>query len=391
MSPKLTTTFSYYLLFIVLGILLPSLGPLLPSLAEQTGSTIAQISSLFAAASLGRMTGALLAGRLLDRMPGHPVIATTLIFIAAIALLMPGAKLLWLLTGLYFAFGLTQAIIDVGANTLIIWIHRDKVAPFMNALHLSFGIGAFLSPLIIARTLGLADGTQWAYWAMAVITLPSMFWLFRLQSPGSPERDAEPDQRPAPPLLLGLLILFFGAYVSAEAGFGGWIYSYALESGMANAQTAAYLTSAFYAAYTLGRILAIPIASRVAPKLILVVDFIISIIGLGIILLFRDSSTFVWIGTLLAGLGMASVFPTALAFAERRMTVTGKITSFFFVGGSLGGIITPWLIGQLFESIGPIMVIVVIFAIAILGFILLILLILNSPSNVENPKPIISH
>ena len=35
------------------------------------------------------------------------------------------------------------------------------------------------------------------------------------------------------------------------------------------------------------------------------------------------------------------------------MPITGQITSWFFVGGSLGGMTLPWLIGQLFESIGP--------------------------------------
>lgn len=383
MSPKLTTTFSYYLLFIVLGILLPSLGLLLPSLAEQSGSSIKQISLLFSAASLGRLSGALLAGRLLDRMRGHPLMAVTLIFIAGIAILMPFAPFLWLLIGLYFAFGLTQAIIDVGANTLIIWIHKDKVAPFMNALHLSFGIGAFISPLIISRALDISNGTEWAYWFMAVVTVPSMIWFFRLPSPSSPEKDKTLEPRPAPPYLLILLVLFFGFYVSAEAGFSGWIYSYALKSGIADAKNAAYLTSAFFAAYTFGRLIAIPIATRVAPKLILVVDFIISIIGLSLMLIFREIPAFTWLGTLLAGFGMASIFPTALAFAEKRMMVTGRITSFFFVGGSLGGILTPWLIGQLFESIGPIVVLIVILSICVMALALLALLILTASSQTQ--------
>ena len=380
MSTKLTTTFSYYLLFIVLGILLPSLGVLIPSLAEQTKSSLNQISLLFSAASLGRLSGALLAGRLLDRMPGHPVMALTLIFVAGIAFLMPFATYLWLLIGLYFVFGLTQAIIDVGANTLIIWIHKDKVAPFMNALHLMFGVGAFISPLVLARALELSTGTEWAFWFMALVTIPSMIWLFRLPSPSSPDKDKMLEPKPAQPHLLVLLVLFFGFYVSAEASFAGWIYSYALKTGLADTTQAARLTAAFFAAYTFGRLIAIPIASRVAPKLILVVDFLIGILGLSLILIFRDLSVFLWIGTLLTGLGIASVFPTALAFAERRMTVTGKITGYFFVGGSLGGIVTPWLIGQLFEPVGPIVVIVVILTICIIALLLLFLIIRIRPA-----------
>jgi hypothetical protein len=35
------------------------------------------------------------------------------------------------------------------------------------------------------------------------------------------------------------------------------------------------------------------------------------------------------------------------------MTISGKITGIFLVGTSLGGLFLPWLIGQLFEPLGP--------------------------------------
>jgi fucose permease len=50
---------------------------------------------------------------------------------------------------------------------------------------------------------------------------------------------------------------------------------------------------------------------------------------------------------------MASIFPIMISLAERRMTITGRITSWFFVGASTGSMSLPWLIGQLFESVGP--------------------------------------
>ena len=35
------------------------------------------------------------------------------------------------------------------------------------------------------------------------------------------------------------------------------------------------------------------------------------------------------------------------------MTITGKITAWFFVGGSLGGMTLPLIIGQFFDTAGP--------------------------------------
>lgn len=50
---------------------------------------------------------------------------------------------------------------------------------------------------------------------------------------------------------------------------------------------------------------------------------------------------------------MASIFPTTLSLAERRMTITGHVTGWFIVGASAGCMFLPWLIGQLFEAVGP--------------------------------------
>jgi fucose permease len=47
------------------------LGPTLPALTERTGAELAEISFLFTARSLGRIVGALLGGRLLDRFLRH--------------------------------------------------------------------------------------------------------------------------------------------------------------------------------------------------------------------------------------------------------------------------------------------------------------------------------
>jgi fucose permease len=72
------------------------------------------------------------------------------------------------------------------------------------------------------------------------------------------------------------------------------------------------------------------------------------------------SAVALWIGAMGLGLGLASIFPTLVSLAERRMTVTGKVASWFLVGSSAGSMTLPWLIGQLFESVGPLVTLVAI-------------------------------
>ena len=160
--------------------------------------------------------------------------------------------------------------------------------------------------------------------------------------------------------LLGLMVAFLVVYVGAEVGFGGWVYTYALRQNLANETTGAYLTSAFWGAFTVGRLLSIPIAARLRPRWILLGDLLGGVLSLGLILVFPGSVVVLWVGAILLGLFIASIFPTMFTLAERRMTLTGAITSWFFVGASLGAMFFPWLMGQLFEAISPLAIMYVI-------------------------------
>jgi len=59
------------------------------------------------------------------------------------------------------------------------------------------------------------------------------------------------------------------------------------------------------------------------------------------------------VGTIGAGISVASIFPVTLALAQRRVAITASVTGWFFAGAGAGGMFLPWLIGQLFESVGP--------------------------------------
>jgi hypothetical protein len=80
----------------------------------------------------------------------------------------------------------------VGGNTLIVWLYRKDVPPYMNALHLAFGIGAFACPLIVDRFAGGDGDATRAFWLFATLMIPVVIWLMRTPSPDSPEETAQP-------------------------------------------------------------------------------------------------------------------------------------------------------------------------------------------------------
>ncbi len=360
-AQRVPATFAYYAAFIALGALGAVIGPTLPALAENTHTSLREISSVFALGSLGYLLGTFLGGRVYDRTPGHPVMVGTLLVMTVCVALIPLMPLLWLLVAVLFTMGFAQGALDVGGNTLLLWIHRDKVGPYMNGLHFTFGVGSFLAPIIIAQAVRLSGGITWAYWTLALLALLPALWLTRYPSPRRRSETEEAGDAKADPRLVVLIALFFVLYVGAEVSFGGWAFTYAVKLGLATEEAAAYLTSAFFGAFTVGRLVAIPIAARLRPRAILFSDLLGCLLSMGVILVWRESSTALWLGSMGLGFSMASVFPTTLTLAERRMPMTGRVTGWFFVGASLGAMTVPWIIGQLFEARGPYSAMLVIF------------------------------
>jgi len=351
---RISRTIGYAIAFVSLGLSLGSLGRTLPGLAEHTRAELSWISYLFPARALGYMLGILLSGRWYDRVPGHPLMAAMLFIMAAMLGLAPLMSLLWILVIVILILGVAEGSLDVGGNVLLIWVHQRRVGPFMNALHFCFGLGAFLSPILIKRAELASGDITWAYWILAFLMLPGAIWMLSQSSPPAQQAASEEGAGGrSTRLLIALIGAFFFTFVGAEMAFGGWIYTYTLTLGLGDKMLASDLNSAFWGALTLGRLLAIPISIRCRPRTMLIGDLVGGLISVGIILLWSDSVMAVWVGTLGAGLSIASMFPTTLNFAERLMPITGKVTSLFLVGGSAGSMFLPWLIGQLFESIGP--------------------------------------
>lgn len=351
-STKRSQTTGYFITFITLGLATAALGPALPYLAEQTGSQLNQVSILFTTKAAGYLLGSIVGGRFYDRLPGHRVVFVGLVGMIITMLLTPTLPFLWLLSIILFILGASEGVVDVGGNTLLVWVHGHEIGPYMNALHLFFGVGTFLAPIILAQSVLRTQNITGGYWLIAFLIVPLAIWLLRIPHPAAPTTKKEKQGRGNTKLLI-LIVLFFFLYVGAEIGFGGWVFTYAVELGLANATTAAYLTATFWGTFTLGRLLSIPIAARVRPRWILSVDLGGIVLSLGLLLLFSESQVVLWGGTAVLGLSMASVFPTMISLAERRMTLTGTTTSWFFVGASLGSMFLPWLVGQLFEPIGP--------------------------------------
>ena len=349
---RLAQAAAYFAAFIGLGLTTGSLGPTLSALAIQTRVSLGTISYLFMARSLGYVLGSR-GGRLFDRFPGNAVLGSTLVLMAAIMALIPLASGFWLLIVAMFVLGAAEAALDVGSNILLVWTQGNRVGQLLNALHSFFGLGALLSPVVLAVLVASGYPATDVYFVLALMLLPIAGWLWRLPGPAPQATIRTTKKIAGSGRVVFLIALFLFLYVGAEVGFGGWIYTYATVLKLSTATAAAYLTSGFWAALTVGRMLAVPIARRFRHSSMLTVDLAGCLASVAIILLFPKSLGALIIGVCGVGLFMASVFPTLLSFADKQLHLTGEMTGGFITGASLGAMLVPLVIGQLFESIGP--------------------------------------
>ncbi|MFC3285884.1 MFS transporter [Litchfieldella rifensis] len=345
-------TLTYFGMFVGAGMTAGLLGPALPHLAAMTGSSMSQIAILFTARALGTMIGAVSAGLLLDRLPGHRLL-TGMVLLAVLGLVLaPLSVALAVLTAVVFLLGLSEVSLNTGGNTLLLWTHREMAGPHISALHFCFGLGNMLVPLVMITAIALTGQFHWAFWLVGLYLLALIWPLSRLASPlRQRSREGAPEESPAKPRdawLLAGFMLMFGLYVGTEITFAGWITTYGTLNGL-SADDAAFLVSLFWLALSLGRLLAIPLLGWGSPWTMLY-----GCLGLGLLTALALHA--LWLplslAVLLFGLSASALFPTLLSLGNQVMEMTGRNTGLIFLACGLGAMIAPSLTGPLLDLVG---------------------------------------
>ncbi len=350
-------TSAYYLSFFSLGLVAAMLGPALPFLADHVGVTISEASVLFIPGALGFLLGSNIAGLLYDKVKGNPVAALALIITGTAFFFIPLSNSILKIFLLLVFNGIGAGMVVVGSNTLLVWIRSDNLPPWMNGMHLLNGIGAFISPLIITFSIIQTNDIILAYRINGIIFfLAALFVLFT----PSPQirKKLSTNLNYSIKIIISIILTAASGllYVGTEVSFSGWIFSFTKEVLDSSNKTAGIMTSFFWGSITLGRGISIPLSKKLTPEKILIIDLLGSIAGISFILLFSGSATTIAVGTIIFGASMGSFFPNLLAFTEKHIGITGKVNGIIFTSTAIGGMFFPYLSGQLFQKIGPLMV-----------------------------------
>lgn len=353
----LRNTFGYYTMFACIGLSVGIVGPTIPSLAVQTNSSIGAIGGIFLAGPIGHTIGLYIGGRLFDRITrGHLLLGFAQLFSALMIFLIPLSSFYWMLILVNVLLGFSNGFVNTGSNTFLMWTHREKAAPFMNGLHFFFGLGAFGAPFLFAQLNSRGCSYSEAYWIISALAFLTAFIIFLLRESPHPAHKDESSSikislRPYIPIIIAaMLYLFF--YVGAEITYGGWIFTYVTKLNIATVTQGAYLTSGFWFAFTIGRLISIPAATRFKPEQIISVSLIFCIAILGSIFFLPATLTVLWTISIGLGFFMGPIWPSGYTMAGQSIRLSAQMSSIILLGDSLGGMILPAATGYLLERFG---------------------------------------
>lgn len=348
MNPKTRQTLGYFSTFFILGAVISSLGPTLTGIAGNLSRDPSKLGILFSVRSLGYLSGSLLGGYLYEKFRGHWVMTAALITAALALFLTPLLHLLVpLLIILYFT-GMGLGSMDIGSNTLLSNVHRKGSRPLLNTMYLLAGAGSFLTPLLLSK-LDLIRG----YWSLGSLSLLGIIWLVVTPSPELTNDTAEDDRsvQGSIPLIIFCILAFL--FIGTEISFGGWIFTFFRKLHPGSEQAAYTVTSVFWLAITIGRLLSIPVSRFIKSSSNIYLFLAGGIISAGLMLLFPEQIWSIWVGTAGTGLSLSAIFPTTFHYVQSTSSLQTKSFGLVWAFGSLGGMILPWLSGELFSRLGP--------------------------------------
>lgn len=377
-NPSVTYFLVLIYTFLCMGLGSGLIGPTVLKFSEQMNIPLSRVVYLLFTRSIGYLLGTLTGGVLIDHFYSwrHTILSFAMFLMSLATLIIPFIYNLAPMLIAHAMWSLTAGIVDnISQMSTLRHYEQVNVGPYLQALHGAFGIGAFLSPLIIAPFLKSSspiDQWHYAYWIIGCLHIPNLIWIsyyaIRKDICSKPinqinlenkeiatenaqlEPTAEHDNRKISNqnyVLLSFVTLFILLYVGVESAFGAYIHTYATLHLSFKKDIAAYLNSMFWASFTFGRFCGVALSIKCSPTQMLITDLLGSIASALILVILNNSSLALWIGTILFGLSFGPIYATAIAYTEQQISLTGRRISIISIGGSIGDATIPLFIGYM--------------------------------------------
>jgi len=344
--------------FLLTGIVMTFLGPMLPILSARWSLSDSAAGALIFTQFLSSMFGMLLSGVLVERQ-GYRLTLTigAVLMASGMALLATGPYWTGLLSICILGFG--HGITTPEGNLRTAEIDPTRSASALNVINAVWGIGAMSSPFLIAFAQKAHRPRLFLYGTAAALTLLLLALAFSRFSPDTRAHVSRPSAGTrsfwSSPMLPIICLLFF-IYVGTETSLGGWVATYAHRVVPSERIFWAVTPSFYWGSLLAGRTLA-AVALRFKPAVTIAkIGLALALLG-GLALVSAHSIGLIIVGAVLAGLGLASIFPISVSllpvwFGDSARRASGAV----FGSGNMGGAALPWVVGAISTHFGSLRV-----------------------------------
>lgn len=359
--PKIGLVILAYVAFIALGMPDGLLGVAWPSIRAGFNVPLDALGLLLPVSTAGYLTSSFLSGPLISRW-GVGKVLTVSCFLTGMALIgYTLVPLWWMMVALGVLAGLGAGAIDAGLNSYVAAHFGEGL---MQWLHASYGVGVTLGPVIM--TISLATWSSWRVgyrmvggfqWFMAVCFLLTiaMWSNSRAEKSDEPRRLTDyktPMWETMKQPRAWLSAFLFFTYVGAEVSLGTWTYSLLVESRGISPEVAGLFAGSYWAAFTIGRVIAGLFARRVGVHLMVQGSLVLAVLG-SILLLWNPADWTNLAAVGLIGLAIAPIFPALMSGTSERVGIhqAANTIGMQMAASGLGTAIIPGLLGVLADQI----------------------------------------
>ncbi len=264
----------------------------------------------------------------------------------------------WMLFLFAIPYGLGAGSVDASLNHYVANHYSSRV---MNFLHCCYGVGAVISPNIMALALKYAhwnEGYRWVAFiqmgilAICILSLP--LWKTSDQAERNDRETAGIGSTLKVPGVALTLIAFF-AYCSGEATCFLWTSSYfaGTKEGLSQELIASF-GSLIFGGLMLGRLIAGFVSDRVGDRKLIRAGLVVEALGILLVLIPGAQYYTAAIGFLLIGTGMGPIYPSIqhMAPANFGRKYSASVIGLQMASAYIGSTFMPTVFGFIQQNVG---------------------------------------
>lgn len=291
-------------------------GTAIPRIQVDFQLSALHIGALLASNSMGYLTASAITAEIARKIGIKACHIIGLILIAFSGVLIFFSPTFLILVFSFFVLNFGFGMVEIAVGVIAAKIFTKNTGTMMNLAHFFFGAGATFSPIVSTSIMAVRFGEQLFTWRHVYLIV-----LFFALVPAIPVLIGQLGKQDStkkklkygiilrnPVMWFVVMILTFG--VISEAGIASWFVIFLETSHEFPSDRAALSLTLFFVCFTVSRLLLGPLIDRIGfiKSLIFATAFSGVMITLGV-LLGRSGSYLI----ILAGIGVAPIFPTVMA------------------------------------------------------------------------------